>query len=157
MNEMQALMGSMMLDYLDKLIEKRRQITEIYRERLNDVSGIKLLPSLPTDVKYNHAYMPIEVNEKEFGISRDILYEELRKYNIYTRRYFYPLICDFACYRSISVKDPLTVARLVASKILTLPIYSDLKLEDVHRICNIIIELSSKESNRQNTKLTAKV
>jgi len=157
MNEMQALMGSMILGYLDGLIEKRRKITEIYRERLNDISGIKLPPRLPADVKYNHAYMTIEIHEKEFGMSRDILYEELRKYNIHTRRYFYPLICDFPCYRSISVKDPLTVARLVASTILNLPIYYDLQLEDVHRICNIIIELSSKESNRQNTKLKAKV
>ncbi|GAH18685.1 unnamed protein product, partial [marine sediment metagenome] len=103
MNEMQALMGSMILGYLDELIEKRRKITEIYRERLNDISGIKLPPSLPADVKYNHAYMTIEIHEKEFGMSRDILYEELRKYNIHTRRYFYPLICDFACYRSVAV------------------------------------------------------
>jgi len=157
MNEMQALMGSMILGYLDELIEKRRKITEIYRERLNDISGIKLPPSLPADVKYNHAYMVIEVHEKEFGMSRDELYEELKKYNIYSRRYFYPLICDFACYRSVSVKDPLTVARKVASRILTLPIYYDLALEDVRRICDIIIILQSKEPDRQSSKFAAKV
>jgi len=157
MNEMQALMGSMILGYLDKLIEKRRKITEIYRERLNDISGIKLIPRLPADVKYNHAYMPIEVNEKEFGISRDKLYEELKKYNIYTRRYFYPLICDYSCYRSVSIKDPLTVARKVASRILILPIYCDLSLDDAQQICDIIIAISSKESNRQNTKLVAEL
>jgi len=157
MNEMQALMGSMILGYLDELIEKRRKITEIYRERLNDISGIKLLPSLPTDVKYNHAYMPIEVNGKEFGISRDKLYEELKKYNIYTRRYFYPLICDYSCYRSVSIKAPLTVARKVASRILILPIYCDLSLDDVQQICDIIIAIGSKESNRQNTKLVAEL
>ena len=157
MNEMQALMGSMMLGYLDKLIEKRRQITEIYRERLNDVSGIKLPPRLPTDVRYNHAYMPIEVHEKEFDMSRDQLYKKLREYNIHARRYFYPLICDFPCYRSVAVKDPLTVAHLVASRVLTLPIYYDLQLEDVHRICNIIIELSSKESSRQSSRVSTEV
>ena len=157
MNEMQALMGSMILGYLDELIEKRRKITEIYRERLNDISGIKLPPMLPADVKYNHAYMSIEVHEKEFGISRDKLYEELKKYNIYTRRYFYPLICDYSCYRSISVKDPLTVARKVASRILILPIYCDLSLDDAQQICDIIIAISSKESNRQNTKLVAEL
>ena len=157
MNEMQALMGSMILGYLDELIEKRRKITEIYRERLSNISGIKLPPSLPADVKYNHAYMPIEVNEKEFGISRDKLYEELKKYNIYTRRYFYPLICDYSCYRSVSVKDPLTVARKVASRILILPIYCDFSLDDAQQIADIIIAISSKESNRQNTKLVAEL
>jgi len=156
MNEMQALMGGMILGYIDKLIGKRRQITEIYRERLNDVSGIKLPPRLPADVRYNHAYMPIEVHEKEFGMSRDKLYEELKKYNIYSRRYFYPLICDFACYKSVAVKDPLTVAKRVAERILTLPIYYDLTLDDVQTICNIIIELGSKEPSRQKAKLQQK-
>jgi dTDP-4-amino-4,6-dideoxygalactose transaminase len=157
MNEMQALMGSMMLSYLDVLIEKRRQITEIYRERLNDIPGIKLRPSLPADIRYNYAYVPIEVDEKEFGMSRDRLYEELKKYNIFARRYFYPLICDYACYRSVSVKDPLTVARKVASQILTLPIYYDLPLDDVERICDIVIAISSEEPNRQSSKLVEKV
>lgn len=157
MNEMQALMGSMILGYLDGLIEKRRKITEIYRERLNDISGIKLPPSLPADVKYNHAYMTIEIHEKEFGMSRDKLCEELKKYNIFSRRYFYPLICDFPCYRSVSVKDPLTVARKVASRILTLPIYYDLSFDDVKRICDIIIILQSKEHDRQSSKFATKV
>ncbi|MBW8042181.1 MAG: DegT/DnrJ/EryC1/StrS family aminotransferase [Planctomycetes bacterium] len=157
MNEMQALMGSMILGYLDELIEKRRKITEIYRERLSSITGIKLVPSLPADVEYNHAYMPIEVNEKEFGISRDKLYEELKKYNIYARRYFYPLICDFSCYRSVSVKDPLTVARKVASRILILPIYCDLSLNDAQQICDIIIMLQAKELGHQSSEFAAKV
>jgi dTDP-4-amino-4,6-dideoxygalactose transaminase len=124
---------------------------------LSDVPGIKLRPGLPPDVRYNYAYMPIEVDEKEFGISRDKLYEKLRKYNIYTRRYFYPLVCDFSCYRSVTVKDPLTVARKVASRILILPIYCDLSLDDIQQICAIIIAISSEESNRQKAKFTAEV
>jgi len=157
MNEMQALMGSMVLECLDEIIEKRRQITALYREKLKEITGIRLAPELPKDVRYNYAYIPIEVDEQEFGMSRDQLYEELKKYNIYSRQYFYPLICDFACYRSVSVKDPLAVARLVASRILALPIYYDLHLEDVHKICDIIIMLGSKESNNHNSRVTTKV
>jgi dTDP-4-amino-4,6-dideoxygalactose transaminase len=141
MNEMQALMGSMVLGYVDKLVEKRQQITEIYRGRLNGIAGIKLPPVLPPDVRYNYAYMPIEVDENEFGMNRDRLYEELKKYNIYTRRYFYPLVCDYSCYRSVSVKDPLTVARRVSSRILALPIYYDLALDDVQMICDVVTAL----------------
>ena len=146
MNEMQALMGSMVLGYVDKLIEKRKQITEIYRERLNGAPGIKLRPDFPADVRYNYAYMPIEVDEKQFGMSRDGLYDELKKYNIHTRRYFYPLICDYPCYRSVSVKDPLIVARHVSSRILTLPIYYDLSLEDVQQICDITEHIQGIQS-----------
>ncbi|MBN2136448.1 MAG: DegT/DnrJ/EryC1/StrS family aminotransferase [Sedimentisphaerales bacterium] len=155
MNETQALMGSMVLGYVDKLIERRQRVTEIYRERLDGVPGIKLPPALPAEVRYNYAYMPIEVDEKQFGMSRNRLHEELKTYNIYTRRYFYPLVCDYSCYRSVSVKDPLTVARKVASRILTLPIYYDLPLDDVRRICDIIIALGSKEHDRQGSKLVA--
>lgn len=145
MNEFQALMGEMILDHIDRLISQRKELYEQYRELLRNVPGIRLIPPLPTDVDYNYAYMPIEVDEKDFGVSRDKLYEELKKYNVFTRRYYYPLLCDFPCYRAITVNDSLSVARLAASKILTLPIYYDLSLEDVQKICNIIIAIGSKE------------
>lgn len=144
MNEMQALMGSMVLKHIDENIEKRRQITAIYRDKLSDVPGIHLRPELSKDVHYNYAYIPVEVDEKEFGMSRDQLYEELKKYNIYSRRYFYPLVCDFACYKSVAVKDPLTVARKVSERILTLPIYYELSLEDAGKICDIILSTARK-------------
>lgn len=144
MNEFQALMGEMMLDHIDHLISQRKKLYEQYGELLQDVPGIRLTTRLSTDVEYNYAYMPIEVDEKDFGVSRDSLYEELKKYNVFTRRYYYPLLCDFPCYRAITVNDSLSVARLVASRILTLPIYSDLSSDDVQRICDIIIAIGSK-------------
>jgi len=138
MNEIQALMGTLVLKYLEEVIYKRAKITDLYRQLLKEVQGIRPVSNLSRDVEYNHAYMPIEVDEKEFGISRDALYEKLKHYNVYTRRYFSPLICDYACYRNVSVKDPLTVARRVANCILTLPIYDGLQLTDVETICDII-------------------
>jgi len=123
------------------MIDKSRRIALLYRARLQDVSGIRFPPPLPRDVRYNFSYMPIEVDEEVFGMSRDALYERLREYNVFARRYFYPLICDFACYKGLVIKDPLSVARRVASRILTLPIYPDLALEDVDSICDIIIAL----------------
>jgi dTDP-4-amino-4,6-dideoxygalactose transaminase len=138
MNEVQALMGSMILGCIDELIAQRGRIAGIYRERLSEVEGIRLAPALPEDARYNYAYMPVEIDPPACGLDRDEFYEELKKYNIYARRYFYPLICDYACYRHLALKDPLTVARRVASRILTLPIYPDLPEADVHRICDII-------------------
>jgi dTDP-4-amino-4,6-dideoxygalactose transaminase len=145
MNEMQALMGIQVLKYLDEIIDKRAKIDDLYRQRLKDVPGIRFVPPLPSTVRQNHAFVPIEVDEQEFGVTCDGLYEELRKYNVHSRRYFYPLVCDYACYRSVSVKDPLTVARRAASTILTLPIYDSLDLPDVETICEIIISLEQKK------------
>jgi len=138
MNELQALMGLQVLRYMDDIIARRKRISELYRERLKDLPGIKMPPPLPADISYNYAFFPIEVDEKEFGLSRDGLYEALKRYNVYSRRYFYPLVSDFACYQSISTKDPLSVARRVADRILTLPIYDALPLDEVDAICNII-------------------
>ncbi|MGZ3940480.1 MAG: DegT/DnrJ/EryC1/StrS family aminotransferase, partial [Flavisolibacter sp.] len=129
------------LKYLEEIIQRRARITELYRECLKEVPGIKLTPPLPANIKHNYAYMPIEVDEQEFGMNRDELTDKLKKYNVYTRRYFYPLICDFACYRNVSVKDPLTVAHRVSGRILTLPIYDSLELSDVEAICEMIVYL----------------
>jgi len=144
MNEMQALMGIQILRYLEEIIQKRASITDVYRDRLREIPGIRLVPALPSEIKYNHAYMPIEVDEQEFGMSRDVLYEKLKEWNVFARRYFYPLICDFPCYRGISVNGNLTVARRVADRILTLPIYDSLELSYVETICEIIRHLHRK-------------
>jgi dTDP-4-amino-4,6-dideoxygalactose transaminase len=88
--------------------------------------------------------MPVEIDEGEFGMSRNQLYEKLKDYNIFSRRYFYPLLNDFACYQSVSITDPLTIARAVAEKIMTLPIYFGLTRHEVDSICDILCELSRK-------------
>ena len=144
MNEMQALMGSQILKYLEDMIEKRSRITTLYRQMLKDVPGIRLVPPLSPDIKYNYGYMPIEVDEKAFGTNRDAMYDGLKQWNVHTRRYFYPLICDYSCYRSLSVRDSLTVARQAADRILTLPIYDSLDLSDVEIICDMIQQLHNK-------------
>ena len=138
MNEMQALMGMLVLSHLGRLIEASRRIDASYRECLKDVPGIRFPPPLPAGVEYNFIFQPIEIDEEQFGMSRDALYEALKAYNIFSRRYFYPLLCDFPCYRNITFKDPLLTARRISQRILCLPIYPDLPVEDVVRICEAI-------------------
>jgi dTDP-4-amino-4,6-dideoxygalactose transaminase len=138
MNEFQALMGSQILGQLPGIISRRAKIDALYRARLETIPGIHL-PALPSaNVQANYAYFPVEINADEFGLDRDQLYAALKGYNVISRRYFYPLVTDFACYRSLSVKDPLTKARAIAQRILTLPIYDSLALPDVERICDLI-------------------
>jgi len=144
MNEMQALTGILVFKHLDRLVECSRQIDATYRECLKDVPGIKFPPPLPADVKYNFVYQPIEVDEEQFGMSRDALFETLKKYNIFSRRYFYPLLCDLTCYRSIAIKDPLLTARRVSERILCLPSYADLAVDDVVRISESIVFLQKQ-------------
>ena len=138
MNEMQALMGITVLDHINDVINKRKKISDAYRKQLCDIPGLRLPTPLPDHIKYNFAYFPIEIDEKKLGISRDGLFQRLKEYNVLARRYFYPLVCDYACYKHVSVNDPLKIARNVSQQILTLPIYDSLTLEDVNKICEII-------------------
>jgi len=144
MNEFQALMGMLVLRHMDGIIERSRRIDTVYRALLKGIPGIKFPPPLPANVSYNYGYEPVEIIEEEFGMSRDMLYEKLREYNVYTRRYFYPLVCDYACYQSVSVRDPLTVSKKVGGNILTLPIYDSLDIKQVDTICEFIAEISGK-------------
>ncbi|MGZ4960931.1 MAG: DegT/DnrJ/EryC1/StrS family aminotransferase [Limisphaerales bacterium] len=152
MNEIQALMGLQVLQYLDGIIDRRKHIDAVYRDRLRFIPGVRF-PALPPDnIQFNYAYFPVEIDADAFGMSRDDLYAALHRYNVFTRRYFYPLVPDFSCYRTLSVsaKDPLTTARRVAKSILTLPIYDSLPLQHVERICEMIEHIRC--SNQQTAK-----
>ncbi|WP_342353851.1 DegT/DnrJ/EryC1/StrS family aminotransferase [Geobacillus subterraneus] len=138
MNEFQAAMGLVNLRYINEQIEKRKQLTYAYRENLKNIEGIRYLYDIE-GVKHNYAYFPILIDESKFGMNRDCLYEKLKDYNIFTRKYFYPLCTDFDCYNFDS--SNLKNARFVSKNILTLPLYFELEIDEVIAICQIIKRL----------------
>lgn len=138
MGELHALMGLLLLKRVNEMIEARKKLALHYRVRLSQIPGICLPASSMPGVRYNYAYMPIEVDHEEFGMTRDELYRELREYNVVARRYFYPIIPDFPCYRGMFNQDNLVVSRRVASRIITLPLYSELSLDEVDGICDML-------------------
>lgn len=139
MNELQAAYGLLQLKYVDSYISKRKEIVTLYNKLLSETSGITLM-SIDDDVEHAYPYYPILIDMKEYGISRDALYEELKEYNIYGRRYFYPLISEFPTYRGLASasKDNLPVANKIAKEVLCLPIYPGLSTTEIEMICNII-------------------
>jgi Predicted pyridoxal phosphate-dependent enzyme apparently involved in regulation of cell wall biogenesis len=142
LNEVQAAYGLLQLKYVDRLIEQRNIIATIYRNELKSIKGIRYLDLL-SGVKENYAYFPIFVDEKQYGISRDTLYYKLQNYNIYGRRYFYPLISNFEPYCNLSSAESsnLPIASRIAQEVICLPIYPDLDKDDVFKICNLIKEM----------------
>ncbi len=134
MNELQAAMGICNLRNVDAEINKRKIISDRYNERLSGVKGIKLCKE-QSGVESNYSYFPCLFNGYKY--TRDEVYELLIEQNIYARKYFYPLTNSLSCYNFDDSKTP--VAKIVSNSILTLPLYSNLSLEDVDRICNIIL------------------
>lgn len=137
MNEFCAAMGLCNLAHVDEEINKRKKVVEEYVSRLKDLEGIKLNCN-QKDVKSNYAYFPIIIDEKLFGSSRNDIFEALDKEGISARKYFYPLTNSFACFHNKFDVDQTPVARMISKRVLTLPLYSDLSLEDVNKICDII-------------------
>lgn len=135
MNEFQAAMGLCNLRHLDEEIEKRRKVAERYMEGLSGVRGLKL-PSYKEGLEPNYAYFPVVFDG--FGADRNQVYDCLARHRIYPRKYFYPLINDFQCYEGRFSSKDTPAAAYAAQRVLTLPCYADLALEDVDRICGII-------------------
>jgi dTDP-4-amino-4,6-dideoxygalactose transaminase len=142
MNEFQSALGLLQLKYIDSALEKRQRISNIYTKALKGVAGISFIRQQP-HVQYNFAYFPILINAKDFGKSRDIVYEELKDQNIFCRRYFYPLISQFPMYCNLesSKSGKLKVAEQVTEEVLCLPIYPDLGVNTVFAICRMIKRL----------------
>lgn len=140
LNEFQAAMGLVNLRYIDEEIQKRKVIANHYRRRLANVDGISF-PSEKQGIKYNYAYFPVIINSEDFGVDRNVLHDRLKDYNIFTRKYFYPLCSDFDSYSDLP-SDHLINAKSISQKVITLPIYSSLSIELVAYICNIILEIS---------------
>ena len=140
MNEFQAAMGLCNLRHVEEEIEKRRKVYEKYVELLSNVEGIQLLKQ-QEDVQPNYAYFPVVFHEKEFGASRNEVCEALKQEEIYARKYFYPLTNEFDCFHGKYDVNDTPVALHISKRVLTLPMYADLSIEDAERICNVILKL----------------
>jgi len=136
MNEFCAAMGICNLRYADQEIERRRVVAERYRENLEGVKGLRLNP-IRKGVRYNYSYFPIVI-EESFGASRDMVYEKLLEHGIRSSKRFYPLTSALRCYRGVFDPAKTPEALEISKKILILPLYSELGLEDVDRICRFI-------------------
>jgi dTDP-4-amino-4,6-dideoxygalactose transaminase len=139
MNEFQSAFGLLQLKYVNRAIEKRGQLTDLYRQKLKNVPGVRTMPD-SDGVNNNYQYFPVLIDQQEYGRCRDDIYDELKKQNIFARRYFYPLISQFPTYRGLlsSSPDNLPVAEQVAQGILCLPLYSELEISVIDKICTTI-------------------
>lgn len=138
MNEFCAAMGICNLRHIDEEIAKRKAVTQRYREHLEGIDGMQLNP-IQKDVVPNYSYFPIVIDEKVFGASRNEVFEKLAEYGIGARKYFYPLTNTFDCFHGKYDANLTPVALHISKRVLTLPLYADLALEDVDRICEIIL------------------
>jgi len=143
MSEFSAAVGICQLSKIESDIKKRRSIAELYHDLLGKNDSLKL-PDFRCAFKHNYAYYPILV-AKHAKLSRDALAESLRNHNVFCRKYFYPLVSDFQLFRDNvdEGSSRLPVATDKSRSVLCLPIYPDLDLFIVSKVCSIINEVLS--------------
>lgn len=147
MNEFAAAMGICNLEILDEAIQNRKKIVERYLETIGTLKGIKTLDYEAFAEKgyhSNYSYMPIEIDEQVAGYSRDDLFDFLKTKEIIARKYFYPIVSDYECYRDRFDSEETPVAKRVGNRILTLPIAASMTEEEITRCCDALREMAER-------------
>ena len=138
MNEFCAAMGICNLRHVDGEILKRKAVYERYMERLGNIDGLRL-NRIQEHVKPNYAYFPVVIEERQFGASRAEVFSRLAENSIFSRKYFYPLTNTFSAFHGqfnvLETPEALHISR----RVMTLPMYADLGLDVVDRICDVIL------------------
>ena len=143
MNEFSAIMGLCNLKHVDEAIRDRQRVYRYYTERLNDITGIRILTITKNDyrIKRNYAYMPIVIGKQNSIAAyqmRDIIHDLLQERGIHARKYFYPITADQACFKNKYKGDRLDISRDISKRILSLPIYEGLDEEIIDIIVQVI-------------------
>lgn len=136
MNEFCAAMGICNLRHLDREINKRKHVDELYRKLLANVDGIRTNEEQP-NVERNYSYFPIIIDEKVYGKTRDEVYDLLKANDIYARKYFYPAVNEIEAYKDSAPRET-PVAHDISMRVLTLPMYADLDDVTINRICELL-------------------
>lgn len=140
MTEPAAAMGICNLRNVDDSIASRGAVCDRYSAHLDRVPGV-VLNQPQQGVRQNHSYFPVLFDPARFGRSRDEVADTLALNDIYARRYFHPLTSHFMAYGDRFAGSCTPRAAQVSERVLTLPLYPDLALDDVDRICQIILRM----------------
>jgi len=137
LDPVQAVMLTMKLDYLDEWNECRRNLVKYYMENLKNINEIKLSPF--SDCSVYHLFVIRLKCEK----MRDDLKNYLQNNNIESGIHYPIPIHKTQAYRELN-NDVYPVTEKCSKTILSLPMYPELKLEEVKKICETIFRFFSE-------------
>lgn len=142
LSEVHAAFGLAQLAHMGEMLRSRAALDARYRKALAGIRGLTL-PATPPDTVANHGYFPVLVGP-EFPVSRDGLHARLKAKGILSRRYFFPLICDFEAYSKAGHRPLVPVARRVSSQVLCLPMYAHLSEADLDRVAGAVRDVATE-------------
>lgn len=133
-SEFHAAMGLCNLKYIDQIIIKRKELSEYYNLKLKSLNITR--PTLPDQTIYNYGYYPI-IFQSESDLTESKT--ELVKYNIFTRRYFYPSLNNLNYVADFKVP----ISESIARRVLCLPLFYDLSFEEINMISRLLLRIQN--------------
>lgn len=134
-SEFHAAMGLANLKYVTSILEKRKILAIQYTRLLSNLKAY--IPEWHLDSENNNAYYPVILESEELLLK---IKSELDKNEIFTRRYFYPSLAEALPYVE---KQNLEISHDISKRVLCLPLFYDLTLEEVHFICRLILRVQN--------------
>jgi dTDP-4-amino-4,6-dideoxygalactose transaminase len=138
MQEFSAILGLYALERLDENIRRRDACVRLYRETLGHLPGITF-QKLNPDGQSSHQNFAMLIEPKEFGLSRDELFDALASDNIMARKYFFPAIHLQKAYHEKPCSLPATED--IAARVLCLPLHNHMPMELAERVLEAIMAI----------------
>lgn len=134
-SEFHAAMGLTNLNFIDSIHNKRKEITEHYNFKLKNLHARR--PVWHKEGTQNYAYYPLVFDDEELMLK---CMDKLKTNEIGTRRYFYPSLAN-----TLPYLEPVNfnITDNVSRKVLCLPLYFDLSLEEVDLICRLLLRVQN--------------
>ena len=126
-------MGLCILPYVDSLMKARSGVAQWYKRSLS-LDKVQMPQSLQGSVS-NFSFFPIILKNEDLVLR---IKEKLLSIGVATRRYFYPSLSKLphVTYQNCPVSED------IASRVLCLPMYDSLTVENIERICEVINDIT---------------
>jgi perosamine synthetase len=139
MSDLQAAFGLAQLERIDQLLEKKRQIFQWYKMRLEEIPGIALNPEPPGFV--NSYWMTTVVLDPSFRLTTADIRSRFDEYGIDVRPFFHPMssLPAFAGYLNVQeAQKSNKAAYSISPRAFNLPSALQLGEAQVDRVCSLL-------------------
>ena len=140
MLNLQAALGTSQIDQLESFIETKIKNYKIYKEELEKIEGLEILPFVE-GIRANHWFYSLKIDKEKYGIGRDELLQKLVDAGIQTRP-IWGLIHQQKPY-SACQNYKIEKALYYYDRILNLPCSSNLTEKEVYQVIEKIKEFKN--------------
>lgn len=139
LSEFNSMLGILQLKHINNIIEKRKNIANIYNKKFAQCEYIDIPKFLYSD-NYNFSYYPILIKENSFK-DRNQIHYELSREGIFCKKYYTPLISKVESISEIYNSSKYPIAKYISENIICLPLYPDLNIRDQERVFNTLLTI----------------